>query len=151
MDKTPRYILMSEKAIKIQEALKDVFDFRFQGYCTKHRCLLTEGYDGSVDCKVYGEWLSSQKGLPDDKEYKKHSCLYRHWIGLPYQDQLQEMLGENQIARLSLFSEWIVETLEPVGIYASDEFESLEQLWLVFVMKEKYNKIWKDNKWLKYF
>ncbi len=74
-------------------------------------------------------------------------------VGQLYQqDQLQDFLNEEQnniLGRLSLFCEWIVESLEPVGIYASDEYDSLEQLWLAYVMKERYQKIWdnKEPKW----
>lgn len=28
-----------------------------------------------------------------------------------------------------------------------EQFTSMEQLWLAFVMKEKYNKTWDGNEW----
>lgn len=38
------------------------------------------------------------------------------------------------------------ESIEFINI-STNVFESIEQLWLAFIMKEKYNKIWKDGNW----
>jgi len=91
---------------------------------------------------------------PEDEECIVFPPMYKGWINkdylwLPRQDQLQGKLGDNIIAWCSLFFEWIVESLEPIGIYASDEFDSMEQLWLAFVMLELYNKKWDGTKWIK--
>ncbi len=60
-------------------------------------------------------------------------------IWLPRQDQLQEMLGGlEQIEDYPFF------TLKGVA-----KIDSMEQLWLAFVMKEKYNKIWDGSEWVK--
>jgi hypothetical protein len=29
-----------------------------------------------------------------------------------------------------------------------DNFDSMEKLWLAFIMLEKYNKQWKDGEWV---
>ena len=144
MDKTPKYIKMSIEAKEIQEALKDKFDFRSQVYCVKHKCLLKEDYDGSAECKIYHKWLFSEEELPTDKEFEEHRCLY---IGLPYQDQLQDMVAvgwglQTICTRLEEFSK----TVYGGGITING---TMEQLWLAFVMKEKFNKHWKNNKWTK--
>jgi hypothetical protein len=58
---------------------------------------------------------------------------------LPRQDQLQEMLSNN-----------INYTIQVQGFDGMLEFsgrQSWEQLWLAFVLKEKFNKVWNGEKW----
>ena len=73
--------------------------------------------------------------------YKLLFPLYR-------QDQLQEMVIVDRTidtfrgviaSRLSRFWHWY--------LFTADEFDSMEQLWLAFVMKEKHDKIW-NGKWI---
>jgi hypothetical protein len=57
------------------------------------------------------------------------------------QDQLQEMICETKDDCYRIFVN---------GCYQDgnwDRLETMEQLWLAFVMKEKFKKIWKDDKW----
>ncbi len=67
-------------------------------------------------------------------------------VWLPRQDQLQEMapfdvkaVGQ-MAASLSAF-------VCVNDIAYCQQFTSMEQLWLAFVMKEKHDKVW-DGKWL---
>ena len=69
-------------------------------------------------------------------------------IWLPRQDQLQEMVcggwGLQTICtRIEEFSK-----ASDGGVSITID-GSMEQLWLAFVMKEKYNKIWNGEEWLK--
>jgi hypothetical protein len=66
----------------------------------------------------------------------------------------QELEGEDKLlkqyeAYLSRFCSWI-NTSGGGKIFNSFKykqlFDSLEQLWLVFVMKEKYYKVWNEEK-----
>ena len=79
-----------------------------------------------------------------------------YWAGenntvwLPRQDQLQEMAlptlkYQDTEHLLRAFNEWDKSEIgyEPFSRY----FTSMEQLWLAFVMKEKYNKMWDGDKW----
>jgi len=70
------------------------------------------------------------------------------WAWLPRQDQLQEILWGNNFslpnAELKVFYESVHYQNE--GKYYK-KFTSMEQLWLAFVMKEKYNKTWNGKKW----
>ena len=66
-------------------------------------------------------------------------------IWLPRQDQLQEMLDCETYELLDMCSESDGIMWQALHDYAS----SMEQLWLAFVMKEKYNKTWDKDKWLK--
>ena len=80
-------------------------------------------------------------------------------IWLPRQDQLQEMIEFENLERMSFqdFHERHIRFNRFVNsLYQRHEsgainihiynFESLEQLWLSFVMKEKYNKTWNEDK-----
>ncbi|KKN81779.1 hypothetical protein LCGC14_0316910 [marine sediment metagenome] len=66
-------------------------------------------------------------------------------IWLPRQDQLQEMMGQGYgkcFALIEALWNWWTAPENPCGYC-----ESLEQLWLAFVMKEKYNKTWDGEQW----
>lgn len=71
---------------------------------------------------------------------------------LPRQDQLQEMVS----VPIGTFNDnfWtILEDLRDWG-HNYAEFQqwiplSMEQLWLAFVMNEKYNKVWNGEDWVK--
>ena len=70
------------------------------------------------------------------------------WWIIPHQDQLQKMcdLETNQEIYYSTDHYWITERGEEAS---GDDVcgRTWEQLWLAFVMKEKFNKVWKDGKW----
>ncbi len=83
---------------------------------------------------------------------------------LKTQDQLQEMLGEypeetalaknekfqtNLTAKLASFMDFVQPEYELYLPEYTKHFTSMEQLWLAFVMKEKYNKTWVGNRWVK--
>lgn len=61
-------------------------------------------------------------------------------IWLPRQDQLQEMLYDNY----KCFGIRIKNMLENFSKWAMQDkkFTSMEQLWLAFVMKDKFNKLY---------
>ena len=72
------------------------------------------------------------------------------YIWLPTQEQLQEMmistLDDDFIGCVPLFlNEKLEECLFSNGIY--NWGTSYVELWLAFVMYEKYNKIWTGEKW----
>ena len=77
----------------------------------------------------------------------KRSWLDKH-IFLPRQDQLQEMIKEDWQLSLTEFCKWILGKNNTIFYTHRGEFNSMEQLWLAFVMKEKYNKIWDGKEWV---
>jgi len=77
-------------------------------------------------------------GVKDRQRYIKENCIY-----LPTQEQLQEMIEAGCVAKLLQ----LVEFTRTKAFYRSRSFESLNELWLAFVMHEKYNKIWTGEKW----
>ncbi len=74
-------------------------------------------------------------------------------VWLPRQDQLQEMVEPKPSPRL--FAEFMT-FLGYDGEHFSGgypitrppDFSSMEQLWLAFVMKEKYGKTWNGEEWV---
>ena len=65
-------------------------------------------------------------------------------IWLPRQDQLQEMIDWSCWQLTTSFAEF---THLEAGQMPT-RFTSMEQLWLAFVMKEKFNKAWDGEKWI---
>lgn len=83
--------------------------------------------------------------FPDSSTMVKSTCLW-----LPTQSQLQAMLPKTLV------------NISPVALaqaFSKSHFEdgmekphtigmTMEQLWLVFVMKERWNKVWNGEEWL---
>ena len=69
-------------------------------------------------------------------------------VWLPRQDQLQKMVTTvNPRATHSQFVLWVQEDVYGKKPY-DDILVTLEQLWLAFVMHEKYNKVWNNRTWI---
>ncbi len=83
----------------------------------------------------------------DSNSYYKNNNILGIW--LPRQDQLQEMSSFSHAERLFRFYEF----LQKQFLYNENQWNSLdnismEQLWLAFVMKEKFNKEWDGKNWV---
>lgn len=148
---------MCKEAERIQELLKDKFDYRTQGYCTQHKRFIREIKDGDQSCPGFAE---KKKNSSLNLWGSKEDCYWnKKWIGLPYQDQLQEMVAETsgfdgkRMIGLELCNLWAwYQQNRPGDIGVEMKlWASWEQLWLRFVMKKKYNKLWDDKKekWIK--
>jgi hypothetical protein len=137
MDVDKEYIKMCEKADEIwyphHMEIGDYFlaleENRTVGICTER-----------IDNFVYSPNL-------------KHGNEDNNCIWLPRQDQLQEIWADHIYDKerannwvtfvIDQFSYWVLN--EDVGFSALDA--SFEQLWLAFVMKEKFNKTWTGEEW----
>lgn len=92
--------------------------------------------------------------FPYDNELLTYKSIW-----LPRQDQLQEMLLEqrygkdrplnNVIALLDDFQDWILNKCDGLDWSYKHIKLSLEQLWLAFVMKERFGKVWSGTDWIK--
>jgi hypothetical protein len=74
------------------------------------------------------------------------------YIWLPTQSQLQGMIKnkrEYSWHLLERFNGWVIYN-SPKTEYFKQNFSnfSMEQLWLIFIMKEKFNKIWDGEDWI---
>lgn len=126
MDTSKEYIEMCKNAQEIQDII------------------IEEGVFKGADFYANIKWDKSYKiNIADEGGYND---VLDSYIWLPRQDQLQEMI------------EWKQQGIQERILYFSNEtssgfeamnymFDSFEKIWLAFVMKEKYNKIWKDGTW----
>jgi hypothetical protein len=144
MDTSKEYILMCEKAVEIQEArIKQRGDYYF--HVTNLYIL------ESVDPRDKQMLYIINLGYADDR-----SVEFTEPTWLPRQDQLQEILEATyDLVNLFIaFTDWAKGTLagEHGNRYKESElegkFNSMEQLWLAFVMSEKFNKVWNGKEWV---
>ena len=176
MDTIETFILMCEKAEEIQ-ALRTIainyggswpkkWDVEGRSISTSPEDIEDNFQDGDVivlDGEVYvigttiyhpQRWCYPDKTghyeLPLVGYDEGDGINYTLLVWLPRQDQLQEMIekpedfiGNWPVILTEKMLEWQKE--EHYGIYHWGE--SFEQLWLAFVMKEKYNKVWDGEKW----
>ena len=85
-------------------------------------------------------FIGSYDGYDKDKELIEKS------VWLPTQEQLQEIISCNWHDVFCKFLWWHSDNDK-----SSEEFESMftsmNEVWLAFVMKEKYQKTWTGKKW----
>ena len=128
MDTSKEYIEMCEKATEIQEGWKpNEGDF---------------SRDGSGGIFIIDGW-----SIGGFRKFRKDNSDQHAW--LPRQDQLQEMIMEtghisNYFTLMRMFTN--ITCGSKMHFYHT--LKTLEQLWLAFVMKELYQKIWKDHEWI---
>lgn len=86
--------------------------------------------------KKYIEMCTKAEEIQSEVTEEKIEHNFYITVWLPRQDQLQEMVigGDDTITLTEYF-------LNAVSLYC-DRKLSMEQLWLKYVMKEKYNKTW---------
>jgi len=142
MDVSKEYIEMCEKAVELREQSPLREDIHSCCYLGDYNYMQKENYfhQGSTPTKIV-----------DGVGYSE---IIKIW--LPRQDQLQEMVLSkeepdfNFVYWLEIFYEWYE---NEKGYYFDKEdnevdFKSMEQLWLAFVMAEKYNKRWDGKEWI---
>jgi hypothetical protein len=96
---------------------------------------------------VLGDYMSDGRAaviMRDSTDFKSEEFFF-----VPRQDQLQDMLGPYP-GNYVLFKRWTEELEFENGnpISKLQTFTSMEQLWLAFVMKDKYNKEWNGEDWV---
>jgi len=82
-----------------------------------------------------------------------HNVLKFDIVWLPRQDQLQEMVKDRLMPyayiTLQMFTKWFYISGElDAELISQDDSQTFEQLWLKFVMQEKYKKQWDGKKWI---
>ena len=106
---------------------------------------------GDGEYVAYHPEYYTDNGLTPDREKWDTGCLCeaghepKEWAWLPRQDQLQEMVF-SIIPKTALDKFGLIAFMQ----FASEEMDganSMEQLWMAFVMKEVYNKVWNGEEW----
>jgi len=113
----------------------DCIFIKGHSYTLPHVALIYEGLRGGL---IVG------RGWEEDWEFEREVSTW-----LPRQDQLQEIwwksTPDGTYLKLWTMVEEFYGHYERYG-YPKYAF-SMEQLWLAFVMKELYNKIWDGDNW----
>jgi len=134
MDETEQYIKMCEKATEIQEQWEPKGGDYYRHIPSKSIALVPLVHERE-ECALVNV---HKKEYPDN------------FVFFPRQDQLQEMvlppwtdkvMSYRITAMLSKFNQWYF-------YKHAGRFSSMEQLWLGFVMREKYNKVWNGEDWI---
>ena len=127
MDTSETYIKMCEKAKEIQEQKKG-------------HVMQSLHSDGHID-KVMGVWITRRGEYYTGYRLGLENEVV---IWLPRQDQLQEIYLKSFPEALIVEQFYCWFSVLPM----TPAFTSMEQLWLAFVMKQKYNKVWNGGDWI---
>ena len=127
MDKSSHYIKMCESAKVLQKKWKPEL--------------------GDFFVSLSLGMTSLCQPITSDLEKKASYLKTIKAVWIPRQDQLQNLIIEKHATPWDLaiaFSNVLM------GDNASyfDKFDSMEKLWLVFIMYEKYRKQWKEGEWV---
>jgi len=153
MDTSEQYIKMCEKAGEIQ-GNRELLEGDFYAYIRPKEGFnwLHHTRQEFIDNPSESWAEPSVCMLSDDRDYGiEHiyeDVIERCW--LPRQDQLQEML----LFPCGDFKDNFWSALDDFRDYAFSETfipyipTSMEQLWLCYVMKQKYGKAWNGADWL---
>lgn len=154
MDFSRQYAQMCQGALEIQEKVSEENqDYNFWYVFYEFRTCPNESHDpyraapSSSDrycpiCK--GDLEVTRETAILDSPDKVNS---EKSVWLPRQDQLQELYRREWKPghKLDMFYKWFMYEAEGVGSQ-----NSMEQLWLAYVMDKKYGKIWnRDQGWVK--
>ena len=146
MDFSNKYIIMCKNAKEIQEEWKKKEgDWVF--YKNTIHLIHFQPLYGSL-MLFYNELIENW-GICDETIHKYQQPVNQsEIIWLPTQDQLQKLFFKHlsPITILKNFCKWC----EKYNDYTK-KFNSMEQLWLAFIMWEKFNKFWyyAISKWIK--
>jgi len=136
---TQNYIKMCEKAEEMQKAWKPVDWDRFI-YKNDKTVGMGCGHIKSY-MKVWYVWLPTQEQLQEMMTELSNEHFFKNFPK-NYIPQKDEYVFP--IHLLWWFSQWVVFQKR-----AETKECSLNELWLAFVMYEKYHKIWTGEKWVK--
>ena len=133
-------ILISDdtRSIHQYDQYRPKFSVSLAGYCEG------DGYD--VDKLV---WLPRQDQLQEMVKGKTAQELIRYFDGFSNPMKCISMKKahfEEKNGELDLIPD--PEVMNQPQLDYPKQFKSMEQLWLAFVMKEKFNKVWDDSDWI---
>jgi len=142
MDTTEKYIKMCEKAEEIQGLLDEEEDGNYL-YVKKTQSIKITGHPWFYWLENYGNGNPCQQWVSYYWESDSPDYYGQDVVWLPRQDQLQEMIAKPKynLAKLRAITHFIMNE------YGISIDWSMEQLWLAFVMKERWNKVWDGEKW----
>ena len=152
MDLSVEYIKMCEKSTEIQELWNP----------TQGDYFLERVDETSLDDIAHGCYIEEYFRIIGSDEQSNLCSMsivnsYKQGnVWLPRQDQLQEMIIERvkcspdkDVALLYMFHSWMTEEDGRSFGFEKAVFPdpSMEQLWLAFVMKKNFRKVWNGEDW----
>lgn len=160
MDISETYIKMCEKAEEIQALWKPSTGDWFTPKLNLDMGGSDDIFKPQQEVSVNTHWMKGKGYCNGDiadwgEDYWCDGCaqIETKWLTwLPRQDQLQEMVKRGQEDFFPYNLLWrLYRAISPdsKGNIYNSEFTSMEQLWLAFVMKERYQKIWTGQDWIK--
>ena len=147
MDATNRYVMMCQKAEEIQNLWRPKqCDFIIN---------LTDIEEGLSFCKpaesliqvvnMYYEEKDNENYLRECEEVKEEA------LWLPRQDQLQKIIEPDNsrvyAMMINVIESQYYDAPKQTMVSAPEIFHSMEQLWLAYIMREKFKKEWNDEEW----
>ncbi len=140
MDTSETYIKMCEKVQEIQT----IWDIQPGDIV----CITERKHGNNVNEPAsIQEVCHPQKGLVmfdalGLKNHQREAWFFpKQNVWLPRQDQLQEIMKYPKLIDL-------IQAFESYATYWHKETSTMEQLWLAFVMKEKFKKTWNGEDWV---
>jgi len=130
MDTSKEYIEMAKRAVEVQGLWKP----------SKGDAYIIGGAmpgDKHFGVTYLGCCWQKCSGCRFEVEELKYECVW-----LPRQDQLQDMIDKPLANLTKRFYDYLKTTGFEVNL------NSMEQLWLAFVMHEKYQKKWGGQDWI---
>ncbi len=163
MDTSKEYIEMCEKAEEIQKYFKatDEFDkvipsFVYDGYIDRISNLVYAPIRLRKDLNSTSEVivLSIEHERDEGRMFSEleHPKVAETCIWLPRQDQLQGMVQCSSFyshVTNAKFQQFIMQEQSMVKFLYENREVSYEQLWLAYVMFEKFGKVWTGEEWVK--
>lgn len=154
MDTSQIYVKMCGKAEEIQRQWKPKWaDWCFGKCVTQCGCLVSEPKIYCFDPAEEDCWYEC---IPVGWDYNRWEAK-TDTIWLARQDELQGMLEEIKDKNHFIFrfyhflqSRYLKITHQNAYVVLYNEFDncSMEKLWLAFVMKEKFGKVWNGENWV---
>ena len=149
MDATNRYAMMCQQAEEIQH----LWSPKQCDFIINHEDL-EEGLSFCRSAESIVQVVNMYYEEKDSEQYQQEcEDLKEQALWLPRQDQLQKII-EPDNARVYSLTSIVMErqyhdyTKNAMGI-APELFYSMEQLWLAYIMKEKFHKVWNEEEWVK--
>ena len=147
MDFSSEYTKQCEKAVEIQGVWKPCCgDYLLLRHPKDRRVVILQ--NGGEDLRVnftkhQGFTVLFPSSYGDNTDLKFADDV----IWLPRQDQLQMIvIGDKGLQTVcNMIYQWAISS---EGCKYTTQGGSMEQLWLSFVMKEKYDKVWDGDEWI---
>jgi hypothetical protein len=147
MDATNRYAMMCQQAEEIQNLwIPKQCDFIINHEDLEEGLSFCKPAESMV--QVVDMYYEAQDG---EKFRQEQEGLKNNALWLPRQDQLQKIIEPDNARVYSIMSKVMEMQYHDYSknamVTAPELFYSMEQLWLAYIMKEKFHKVWNEEEW----